>query len=140
MTVKDYIFFTKHHAYRKILKYKLSIAVNPSKKVPDLNSEVQDLVLEAVDLKEEVPDLRSGGIPHPNFTSASPITSFAQTLLRSQVTANLHTANDLLCLRMSVISCVLNAHSGRYADALISYTAHLMTADISVKLRSHHMN
>jgi len=110
--------------------------VNPSKKVPDLNSEVQDLVLEAVDLKEEVPDLRSA----PNFTSASPITSFAQTLLRSQVTANLHTANDLLCLRMSVISCVLNAHSGRYADALISYTAHLMTADISVKLRSHHMN
>ena len=110
--------------------------MNPRKKVPDLNSEVQDLVLEAVDLKEEVPDLRSA----PSFTSASPITSFAQTLLRSQVTANLHTANDLLCLRMSVISRVLNAHSGRYADALISYTAHLMTADISVKLRSHHMN
>ena len=37
--------------------------VDPSKKVPDLNCEVEDLLLEGVDLKQEVPDLRSGGIP-----------------------------------------------------------------------------
>jgi len=42
--------------------------VDPSKKVPDLNCEVQDLdlILEVVDLKKEVPDLRSGGIPQHN--------------------------------------------------------------------------
>jgi len=28
--------------------------VDPSKKVPDLNSEVQDLLLEVVDLKQEL--------------------------------------------------------------------------------------
>jgi len=39
--------------------------VDPSKKVPDLSCEV---VLEVVDLKQEVPDLRSGGIPLPNLT------------------------------------------------------------------------
>ena len=32
-------------------------------KVPDLNCEVQDLLLQVVDLKQEVADLRSGGIP-----------------------------------------------------------------------------
>ena len=37
--------------------------VNPSKKVPDLNCGVQDLLLKVVDLKQEVPDLRSAGIP-----------------------------------------------------------------------------
>jgi len=36
--------------------------VDPSKKVPDIKCEVQDL-LEVVHLKQEVPDLRSGGIP-----------------------------------------------------------------------------
>jgi len=35
----------------------------PAKKVPDLKCEAQDLLLEVVDLKQEVPDLRSGGIP-----------------------------------------------------------------------------
>jgi len=40
--------------------------VDPSKKVLDLNCEVQDLLLEVVDFKQEVPDLRSGGI-HPNL-------------------------------------------------------------------------
>jgi len=42
---------------------------DPSKKVPDLNCQVQgqDLLLEAVDLKQEVPDLRSSGIPPPQF-------------------------------------------------------------------------
>jgi len=33
--------------------------VDPSKKVPDLNCEVRDLLLEVVDLKQEVPGLRS---------------------------------------------------------------------------------
>jgi len=37
--------------------------VDRRKKVPDLNFEVQELLLEAVDLKQEVPDLRCGGIP-----------------------------------------------------------------------------
>jgi len=48
-----------------MLKYKLCRVVDPSKKVPDLNCEVQDLflLLEVVVLKQEVPDLRSGGIP-----------------------------------------------------------------------------
>jgi len=41
----------KHHAYRKILEYKLLRVVDPSKKVPDLNCEAQDLLLEVVDLK-----------------------------------------------------------------------------------------
>jgi len=39
-----------------------STVVEPSKKVPDLNCDVQDPLLE-VDLEEEVPDLRSDGIP-----------------------------------------------------------------------------
>jgi len=46
--------------------------VDPNKKVPDLNFEVRDLLLEVVDqldLKQEVSDLRSGGIPPPNLTS-----------------------------------------------------------------------
>jgi len=52
MTAKDYIFFTKHHSYRKILKYKLYSVVNPvSRKVSDLNCGVQDLLLQVVDLK-----------------------------------------------------------------------------------------
>jgi len=42
--------------------------VDPSKKVPDLNCEVHDLLLEIVDLKQKKPDLRSGGIPPTNFT------------------------------------------------------------------------
>jgi len=65
MTVKDYI-FQKHHAYRKILRYKLCRVVDPSKKVPDLNCEVEDLLLQVVDLEQEVPDLRSGGTPQFN--------------------------------------------------------------------------
>ena len=39
--------------------------VDHSKKVPDLNCEVQDVLLEVVNLKQEVPDLRSDGIPAP---------------------------------------------------------------------------
>jgi len=61
MAVKDYI-FTKRHAQRKILKYKLCRVEDPSKKVPDLSCEVQALLLEVVDIKQ---DLRSGGIPNP---------------------------------------------------------------------------
>ena len=38
-----------------------SRVVDPRRKLPDLNCEVHDLLLEVVDLK--VPDLRSGGIP-----------------------------------------------------------------------------
>ena len=45
-----------------------SRVVDPSKKVPDLNCEEQDLLLDVVDLKQKLPDLRSGGIPH-NLTS-----------------------------------------------------------------------
>ena len=44
-------------------KCKLCKVVTPSKKVPDLKCELQDLFLEIVDLKREVPDLTSGGIP-----------------------------------------------------------------------------
>jgi len=53
----------------KIFKCKLCSIVDPGKKVPDLNCEVHDLdlLLEVVDLTQEVPDLRSGGIP-PNLT------------------------------------------------------------------------
>jgi len=43
--------------------------MDPSKKVSDLNCGVQDLLLEVVDLKQEVPDLRFGGI-RPNLTPA----------------------------------------------------------------------
>jgi len=64
MAVNDYI-FTKRHAQRKILKYKLCRVKDPSKKVPDLSCEVQALLLEVVDIKQEVQDLRSGGIPTP---------------------------------------------------------------------------
>ena len=42
---------------KKILKYKLCRVVDPSKKVPDLNREGQDLLLEVVDLKRKVSDL-----------------------------------------------------------------------------------
>ena len=44
--------------------------MDPRRKVPDLNCEVQDLLLVVVDLKQEVPDLRSGGIP-PQFNPFS---------------------------------------------------------------------
>jgi len=37
----------------KILKYILCRVVDPSKKVPDLNCEVQDLLLQVVDLKQD---------------------------------------------------------------------------------------
>ena len=46
-----------------MLKYKLCRVVDPSKKVPDLNCEVQNLLLEVVDVKKEVPDLRVSRIP-----------------------------------------------------------------------------
>ena len=36
--------------------------------MPDLNCEVQDLLLEVVDLKQEVLGVRSGGIAPPNLT------------------------------------------------------------------------
>jgi len=39
--------------------------------VPDLNCEVQDLLLEVVDIKQEVPDLRSGGTPSPDLTAVN---------------------------------------------------------------------
>jgi len=47
--------------------------VDISKKVPDLNCEVQDLLLEVglVDIKQEVPDLRSGGTPSPDLTAVN---------------------------------------------------------------------
>ena len=61
------LFFTKYYKQRKILKYKLCRVVDPSKKVPDLNREGQDLLLEVVDLKRKVSDLRSCGI-RPNLT------------------------------------------------------------------------
>jgi len=38
-----------------MLKYKLYRVVDPSKRVPDLNCEVQNVLLEVVDLKQEVP-------------------------------------------------------------------------------------
>jgi len=41
-----------------------SRVVDHSKKLPGFNCEVQDLLLDEVDLNQEVPDLRSGGIPH----------------------------------------------------------------------------
>ena len=64
MTVKDYIFY-KTSCIEKILKYKLCRVADTSKKVPGLNCDVQDLLLQVVDLKYEVPpDLRSGEIPH----------------------------------------------------------------------------
>jgi len=64
MTAKYYIFLQNIMHREKILKYKLCRVVDLSKKVPDLNCEVQDLLLlEVVDLKQEVSDLRSGGIP-----------------------------------------------------------------------------
>ena len=47
-------FFTKHHTQRKILKHKLCRVVDSSKKVQDLNCEVQDLLLEVVDRKPQV--------------------------------------------------------------------------------------
>jgi len=62
--MKDYIFY-KTSCIEKILKYKLRRVVDTSKKVPDPNCGVQDLLFEVVDLKPQVPDLRSGGIPPP---------------------------------------------------------------------------
>jgi len=38
-----------------MLKYKSYRVVDPSKKVPDLNREVQNVLLEVVVLKQEVP-------------------------------------------------------------------------------------
>jgi len=51
MTVKDYIFY-KTSCIEKILKYKLCWVADTSEKVPDLNCDVQDLLLEVVDLNQ----------------------------------------------------------------------------------------
>ena len=40
---------------------------------------------------------------------------------RSQPEIIIYTANDVSHLKMPVISCILNANNGRYADELISY-------------------
>ena len=48
--------------------------VDPSKKAPDLNCEAHDPLLEAVDLEQKVPDLRSGGIAH-SLTTCDAYTS-----------------------------------------------------------------
>ena len=63
-TVKDYFL---QNIMRREKHSNMYRVVNPSKKVPDLNCGVQDLLLKVVDLKQEVPDLRSGGI-RPNLT------------------------------------------------------------------------
>lgn len=46
--------------------------MDPSKTVPDLSCEVH-LLLEVVDLVEEVPGLRSSGIPPPNLVPADDV-------------------------------------------------------------------
>ena len=51
----------------KMLRYKLCRVVDPSKKVPDLNCELQDRLLDVVDLRQQVQDLRSDGIPPPDM-------------------------------------------------------------------------
>jgi len=73
MAVKDYLFYKTSCTEKKTLKYKLRRVVAPGKKVPDLNCGVQDLLLEVVDLKQEVPDLRSGGIPRQFDPCARPV-------------------------------------------------------------------
>jgi len=62
MSVKDYIFLQNIMHREKHLKVNCTEWWIPAKKVPDLNFGVQDLLLEVVDLKQEVPDLRSDGI------------------------------------------------------------------------------
>ena len=52
-----------------------------------------------------------------------PVINFLAQTMRHVATGNKRTANDVSCLRMSVICCVLYADSDLYADALISYTA-----------------
>ena len=66
MTVNDQ-FFYKTSCIEK--KYS-NINCAESWMVADVNCELQDLLLEVVDLIQEVPDLRSGGIPRPNLTHA----------------------------------------------------------------------
>ena len=56
-------FIYKTSCVEKNTQIKLCRVVEPSKKVPDVNCDVQDLLLEVVDLKQEVSDLRSGGTP-----------------------------------------------------------------------------
>ena len=61
-------FFTKHHAYRKILKYKLCKAVDPSRKVPDLNCGVQDLLLLIRGSGSQIRERERVYFPHSNNT------------------------------------------------------------------------
>jgi len=56
-------------------------------------------------------------------TTADPNPNFSCTNNAPFATGNKHAANGVTPLWMSAISCVLNADSGRYTDALISYTA-----------------
>ena len=63
MTVKDSIFY-ETSCIEKNTQIQTVQMVDPSKKVPDLNCELQDLLLEVVDLKQ---DVRSGGIPPHQF-------------------------------------------------------------------------
>jgi len=67
MTVTDYIFLQNIMHREKMLRYKLCRVVDPSKKVPDLNCKLQDRLLDVVYLRQQVPDLRSDGIPPPDM-------------------------------------------------------------------------
>jgi len=74
--------------------------VDPSKKMPDLNCEVQDVLLEIVDLKQEVPDLRSGGSPPPNLTPAVTTTQYhyvsQHVMFTSSTTDRMHLQHDTM--------------------------------------------
>ena len=47
--------------------------------------EVQDLLLEVVDLEQEVPGLRSGGIPPPQFNPCVDLLLMAVQLVKSPI-------------------------------------------------------
>jgi len=70
----------------KILKYKLCNSDgSQQKKVPDLSCEVQDLLLEVVDLKQEVPYLSSGWIPRQFNPRVLVIVNYAYAYLSTSI-------------------------------------------------------
>ena len=133
-------FFTKHHAYRKTLKYKLCRVVDPSKKMADLNCEVQDLLFEVVDLKQEVPDLRSGGTPHnltPVFNCEMqkliwPVSSHTESPHRSVCSdqADLHRRKTW---QSTVQTSTITTHCWTHTQTIVVYFYLQSTRNITFK-------
>ena len=118
--------------------------VNPSKKVPDLDCEVQDL-LEVVDLKQEMSDLRSSGIPPPlNLTLGGDAIYLGSNSYRVNDAVN-HTSVALIygeagrgksVRRVCVCVCVCEATDGSRRQDKFTTLLRIISFTEKIKTRS----